>query len=99
MLKKEIGKSGIIGSVFHLGAFSFAYDTSAPEYKEAVATVRHAMELGINVFDTAEGYAGGDSERLLADALEGSREKVIVKSKISIENLRAADVRKSCEGS
>ena len=99
MIYNNIGKSCITGSVFHLGAFSFSFDLSSPEIKEAIATIHMAIELGINVFDTAEGYADGDSERLLAYALKGKREKVHIASKVSYGNLRAPDVRNACEGS
>ncbi|MGH0038447.1 MAG: aldo/keto reductase [Myxococcota bacterium] len=44
--------------------------------------VRHALDRGINYFDTAEGYAGGRSEDVLGRALEGQRDRVILASKV-----------------
>ena len=99
MIYKSIGKSGINGSAFHLGAIPVSFDPTNSDCKEAIATIHMAIELGINVFDTAEEYGGGDSERLLAYALKGKREKVHIASKVSYGNLRAPDVRKACEGS
>ncbi len=43
--------------------------------------VRHAFDLGINYFDTAETYRGGDSETALGNALLGKRDKVFLTSK------------------
>ena len=44
--------------------------------------VRHAFERGINYFDTAESYGGGDSESTIGDALRGKRDKVYIASKV-----------------
>ncbi|MGE3538927.1 MAG: aldo/keto reductase [Candidatus Tectimicrobiota bacterium] len=45
--------------------------------------VRHALDRGVNYFDTAESYTGGESERTLGNALAGQREKVYLTSKVS----------------
>src|ERR1700710_278554 len=44
--------------------------------------VRRARELGVTLFDTAEAYGFGKSERILAEALGDERDDVIVASKI-----------------
>ncbi|HSF29200.1 MAG TPA: aldo/keto reductase [Candidatus Tectomicrobia bacterium] len=46
------------------------------------AIVQHAFERGINYFDTAESYSGGDSERTIGNALRGKRDKVYITSKV-----------------
>ena len=43
--------------------------------------VHHALDLGINYFDTAESYTGGESEIALGNALRGRRHKVYLTSK------------------
>ncbi|MCP5180248.1 MAG: aldo/keto reductase [Pseudomonadales bacterium] len=43
--------------------------------------VAHALDRGINYFDTAEGYTRGDSETVLGNALRGRRDKVVLVSK------------------
>lgn len=45
------------------------------------ATVRHALERGVNYFDTAEGYGGGASETTIGKVLEGVRDQVLIASK------------------
>ncbi|MGA3099138.1 MAG: aldo/keto reductase [Bryobacteraceae bacterium] len=45
------------------------------------AVVSRAVDLGVNFFDTANDYAAGNSERLLAQGLKGIRDKVIIVSK------------------
>jgi predicted aldo/keto reductase-like oxidoreductase len=44
--------------------------------------VLHAFDRGINYFDTAEGYTGGDSETTIGNALSGKRDKVYFASKV-----------------
>ncbi len=46
-------------------------------------TVRHALDRGINYFDTADSYRGGDSETTLGEALRGKRDRVYITSKTS----------------
>jgi aryl-alcohol dehydrogenase-like predicted oxidoreductase len=49
---------------------------------EAAAIVRRARELGITLFDTAEVYGFGRSERILGDALGAERAGVVVATKV-----------------
>ena len=43
--------------------------------------VRHALDKGVNYFDTAEGYTGGASENAMGRALEGHRQEIVLVSK------------------
>ncbi len=45
------------------------------------ALVRHAFERGVNYFDSAESYRGGNSEQAIGEALQGKRDKVFLTSK------------------
>ena len=51
-----------------------------------IATVHRAIDGGINFFDTADTYGLGQSERTLAKALEGRRDKVIVATKFGVRS-------------
>jgi hypothetical protein len=44
--------------------------------------VHHALDHGINYFDSAEGYTGGASEQVLGNALKGKRDQVYLVSKV-----------------
>jgi aryl-alcohol dehydrogenase-like predicted oxidoreductase len=52
---------------------------------EGIAAIRYARELGVNLFDTAQGYGFGASERLLAralrDDLDNRRDEVVIATK------------------
>ena len=48
---------------------------------ESIRAIHYALAAGINFFDTAANYGCGHSERLLSQAIEGRRDKVIVATK------------------
>jgi predicted aldo/keto reductase-like oxidoreductase len=47
----------------------------------AIPMLQRAVELGVSYFDTAVGYCGGDSQRVLGEAMQGVREKVVLSTK------------------
>jgi predicted aldo/keto reductase-like oxidoreductase len=62
--------------------------------------VRHAIDRGINYFDTAETYRGGDSETALGNALRGHRQEVFLASKtLAWPNSNRRDLMQALEGS
>jgi len=58
---------------------NFGKRTTAPESERIV---RRALERGICVFDTANAYTGGESERILGRALGKDRDRVVVATKV-----------------
>jgi aryl-alcohol dehydrogenase-like predicted oxidoreductase len=86
----RLGDSGLIVSRLALGAMTFgthAYGgfRAGIEQSEADRMVARALELGVNLFDTAEGYGNGTSEEILGAALRrsGARDRAIVATKVS----------------
>jgi predicted aldo/keto reductase-like oxidoreductase len=64
------------------------------------ALVRHALERGVNYFDTAESYKWGNSEEAIGEALRGKRDKVVLSSKTKGgASDTSADMMKALEGS
>lgn len=62
--------------------------------------VLHALERGINYFDTAESYTGGQSETTIGNALRGKRDKVYLTSKVYVSGGETVkDFMGSLEGS
>lgn len=65
-----------------------------------VAAIRAAIERGITHIDTAEGYAGGHAEELIARAIEGmDRSRLFLVSKVAPANLGRDDLLRSAEAS
>lgn len=63
--------------------------------EDSVAAVRAAFDAGITFFDTAPGYGGGVSEQRLGQGLAEIRNKVVVATKVSPENLTPERVEES----
>ena len=111
MQKRKLGRNGLEVSAIGLGCMgmSFAYGAADErDDSESIATIHRALELGVNFFDTAEVYGPFTNEELLARALKGKRESVIIATKFGfkIENgkMMGADsrpehIREAVEGS
>jgi aryl-alcohol dehydrogenase-like predicted oxidoreductase len=82
MNQVRLGRSNLRVSRIAFGAWELGGDWGATDESAAIATIRHAADLGINFFDTAQGYGFGASERLIARALTGRpRNQVVIASK------------------
>ncbi|ODR96745.1 general stress protein [Methyloceanibacter superfactus] len=55
------------------------------EEKDAIATIHHALDRGINLIDTAPVYGFGQSEEIVGRALEGRRDKVLIATKAGLD--------------
>ena len=73
-----MGRSGLKVSELCLGTMTFGVTADAGA---AARMVNAALDAGVNFFDTANSYAGGESERLLGRALAGRRRDVVVATK------------------
>ena len=59
----------------------------------------HGLDLGANLIDTAEMYAGGGAERVVGDAVKGRRDDVFIVSKVLPNNASFNGTIKACENS
>lgn len=75
-----LGGSGMKVSHFCLGAMMFG-PTGNPDHDECIRITHAALDAGVNFIDTADAYADGESERILAKALKGRRDNVILATK------------------
>jgi diketogulonate reductase-like aldo/keto reductase len=63
------------------------------------AVLRTGIERGLSLIDTAEMYAAGGAERVVAEAIAGQRDKVFIVSKVSPQNASSKGMEKSCAAS
>jgi len=98
---RKLGKTDISVSAIAMGCWVLAGDaTWGPQDKaESIATVHAALNAGVNLFDTAEGYGGGASESVLGQALVGRRHEAVIATKVGRANLSKEEVRRACEAS
>src|SRR5713101_1909053 len=78
---RELGRSGLAVSAVGFGAMSLAGVYGPADDAESAKTLRRAIDLGVKLFDTADIYGDGRSERLLGQAIEGRRNEVVVATK------------------
>lgn len=74
---------GLHVSALGLGCMGLthAYSTGRPDHAAGVALVRHAMDLGVTLIDTADIYGPETNERLVGEAIEGRRNAVVLATK------------------
>lgn len=91
MQRRTLGRSGIECSALGLGCWAIGGPFANPKGQplgwgevdddESIRAVRRGLELGITLFDTADVYGTGRSERVLARALAGHRDEVVIATK------------------
>ena len=101
MRYRRLGTSGLEVSVIAFGAWQIGDSRywGAAEDADGIRAVHAAIDAGVNLFDTAESYGQGESERALGKALGARRGQVFVATKVSAEHCRPGGFRKACEGS
>jgi hypothetical protein len=94
----RLGKTNLDVSILGFGAMRLpmvgnprgmaGFDPSIPiDEPEALKMVHHALEQGINYYDTAYGYHGGQSETFIGKALKSYRTKVLIATKLPVWNI------------
>jgi aryl-alcohol dehydrogenase-like predicted oxidoreductase len=78
---RTLGRTGVKVSPICLGTANFADPT--PE-DEAIRIINRALDAGINLIDSGDSYANGESERIIGRALadNGQRQRVILTTKV-----------------
>lgn len=77
--RRELGRTGFYASQIGIGDIA---DRSIP-LDECVATLRRALDAGLNLIDTAPNYEDGYSEQIVGAAVRGyQRDKLFIISKI-----------------
>jgi aryl-alcohol dehydrogenase-like predicted oxidoreductase len=112
MQTRTLGNSNLEVSAIGLGCMGMSQSYGTPEERderESIATVHRAIELGVTFFDTAEAYGPYSNEELLARALQGKRDRVVIATKFGFKfdekggingmDSRPEHIREAVEGS
>lgn len=109
MKKRKLGRDGLFVSALGLGCMGMSEFYGKGDDKESAATIHRALDLGVNLLDTADMYGPFTNEELVGRAIRDRRDEVILATKFGI--LRSDDpkfrgvsgkpeyVFASCEGS
>lgn len=85
MQTRQLGKNGPQVSAIGLGCMGMTdFYTTGSDTREATATLHRALELGINLLDTADMYGPHTNEELIGKAIAGKRDQVFLASKFGI---------------
>ena len=99
----ELGKNKEKISAIGLGTWQFGspgwgygreFDRST-----AIKLINLALDMGVNLFDTAEMYGRGLSETILGEAIKGRRDETFIATKVSPHHLRYRSLKRSAERS
>ena len=86
MKTRILGKDGLKVSAIGLGCMGFTQSYPPyPDRKDAIETIRKAVDLGVTFFDTAEVYSYGQNEDLIGEALQPVRDRVVIATKFGYD--------------
>ena len=74
MQYRELGRTGWKVSTISFGAWAIGGTWGDVKDDESLAALNRALDLGVNFFDTADGYGDGHSEQLLGKLRQLRRE-------------------------
>jgi aryl-alcohol dehydrogenase-like predicted oxidoreductase len=81
MQKRKLGRNGPQVPAVGLGCMGMSISYGEPNDEESIATIHRAIDLGVNLLVTSDAYGNGVNEQLVAKAIKGRRDKVLVATK------------------
>ncbi|HND34206.1 MAG TPA: aldo/keto reductase, partial [Myxococcota bacterium] len=107
--RRPLGKSGISISPIGLGCMGMSDFYGKADDDTSIALIHHALDCGVNFFDTADMYGPWTNERLVGKALKARRNEAVIATKFGVMrdqgggflgiNGRPEYVRSACDGS
>ena len=82
-----------------LGQGTWKMGEDSRRHADEVAALKFGIDLGLTLIDTAEMYANGRAETVVADAVAGRRAEVFIVSKVLPSNASRRGVETACENS
>jgi aryl-alcohol dehydrogenase-like predicted oxidoreductase len=108
MEQRRFGQTDLIVSIIGLGCYGMSGAYGPADDAQSIATIRGALDLGVNLLDTSASYGQGHNHRLIGQAIRGRRHEVVIHSKSgsprdgSANGVRGGDpryLRQTCEAS
>lgn len=82
-----------------LGQGTWQIGEDPDKREEEISALRHGLDLGMNLIDTAEMYGEGAAEELIGEAIAGRRDEVFLVSKVYPHNATRDGAPQACERS
>jgi len=80
MQYRRLGRTGLQVSELCLGAMMFG-KWGNPDHDDSLRIIDTAIAAGVNFIDTADAYSGGESEQIVAKAIAGRRDDLVIATK------------------
>ena len=81
MEHRILGNTDLTVSMIGLGCYGMSGAYGPADDAESIATIRRALDLGVNFLDTSASYGNGHNHRLIGEAIRGRRHEVVIHSK------------------
>jgi len=81
MERRKFGNTDLTVSIIGLGCYGMSGAYGPADDAESIATIRRALDLGVNFLDTSASYGKGHNHRLIGEAIRGRRHQVVIHSK------------------
>jgi aryl-alcohol dehydrogenase-like predicted oxidoreductase len=81
MRARKLGNSDLTVSAIGLGCMSMSGTYGQSDDEQSIAVVHRAIDLGVTFIDSSDMYGWGHNESLLARALRGRRDRVVLATK------------------
>ena len=95
MENRPFGRTGLEVSAIGFGCWEIGGGYGDVDEQEFVRAIGRSLDLGVNCFDTAEGYGLGVSERALGSALGSRRDEAVIVSKFGVNYKDMPNMRDS----
>ena len=108
MLTRKLGNQGLEVPAIGLGCMGMTIKYGELDDERSIATIHHALDVGLNLLNTADYYGKGKNETLICSAIKGRRPEFLINTKFG--NITKPDgscgidgrpeyVRHACEAS
>src|SRR5205807_4776314 len=84
MQRRRLGRQGPMVSALGLGCMGMSEFYGPADEVESVATIHRALDLGVNLLDTADMYGPYTNEQLVGQAIAGRRDQVVLATKFGM---------------
>src|SRR5437899_3562680 len=81
MERHRLGNFDLMVSAIGLGCYGMSGVYGPADDAESIATIRRALDLGVNFLDTSASYGQGHNHRLISEAIRGRRHDAVIHSK------------------
>jgi aryl-alcohol dehydrogenase-like predicted oxidoreductase len=81
MERCKFGNTDLAVSTIGLGCYGMSGAYGPGDDAESIATIRRALDFGVNFLDTSASYGKGHNHRLIGEAIRGRRHEVVIHSK------------------